>query len=297
MRKSNQNTLKIIFSLFIFLFFPPILPINTYADNLVSGIDTDLLIGKHISDFDCFERTVRAPGVKGLVVSYSVKADPNDPETRLFWGKKRDEPFYRRGMKLDIGVFPSIKEAHKAMNTVTSQTNPKIITPASENNGIEIWEYPMSDTKVITYKNLILHFQVWGDLEKIDWLNALQDDILNQKAGVMVSDEVKPPVIFSEEIATKEQLHIKGTDVKEFSLLCVDPNGGKTYKQVWTSISGNLMISTFLNEEPKVKWEDNKLTITGRSKQKSGSTYLNVLVANDLCVMSSLWRKEIVVEP
>lgn len=126
--KQGEKLMKMQHKTQIFLFIiAQLVIVSTYAEDsipyldqtikinpsgrlLVTEIDIDKVMSRYIEDYDVFEKSLMI-GYSSLTWIWRVKPDPNDPETRYFWGVKRDTDFYKRKINISIGIFPSHEEA------------------------------------------------------------------------------------------------------------------------------------------------------------------------------------------
>ncbi len=54
---------------------------------LVTGIDVDAIMKRYVTDYHNFEKRSSGIAYTGNIYRWSVKPDPNDPETLYYWGK------------------------------------------------------------------------------------------------------------------------------------------------------------------------------------------------------------------
>ena len=270
-------------------------------NDLVVGINIDQLMSRYIPDYDVFEQRLSGVGYFGNMYRWSVKPDPNDPETQYWWGKKRNLPFYRRFIRIDIGVFRSHSDAIQAASDTMKMWQEKPEKNQADPNdvGYESWGDHM-----FVRDNVYVFLLMSDSFNPSDVLKGLDEDIKNGADGIEKGTEVQPPVIIDKNFPTSIGLWINQRAKTE--LLVEEPNNRDYSKQIWVhhSESKPILIDSqspnipliFSRSDmllpPGLRWHSDG-TVEVIHREKNDHAVLRAIAVNNRCVVSELWEKEV----
>ncbi len=259
---------------------------------LITGLKIESFLKEYIPDLEDFEYEL-VGGFNGIVARGRVKPDPNDPETRFCYGKKRKLPFYKRRWKISLGIFRSHRDALLAAVRSLSMVNmPVPVAPLEkENPGFVFWH----EGKYVI-DNVLAGFEGSKEMDAKRIQNALKRELIDGAEWVIKGGKPIPPIIHGEDFPAKFTLQTSG--IAAATLQVYDPNLRKFYRRISPFTFGKEKeyperftddgIEAF--SAPIVEWGpsgDVQLHL------KEFTVFdLKAVAVNDLCVVSDLWIKK-----
>ncbi len=268
------------------------IPVMESNRPLITGLKIESFLKEYIPDLEDFEYEL-VGGFNGIVARGRVKPDPNDPETRFCYGKKRKLPFYKRRWKISLGIFRSHRDALLAAVRSLSMVNiPVPVAPIEkENPGFVFWH----EGKYVI-DNVLAGFDGSKEMDAKRIQNALKRGLIDGAEWVIKGGKPIPPIIQGEDFPSEFSLETGG--IVNVSLPVYDPNLRKIYTRIspdtyrkaddyperWTGL-GYEPFPT-----PSVEWEPSG--IVKLSLYSFTIFDLKAVAVNDICVVSDLWIKK-----
>ncbi|MFH1737608.1 MAG: hypothetical protein ABIH23_01280 [bacterium] len=281
-----------------------IIPIRDSGRPLITGIDLDKVFSRYIDDYDRFERGAMGPDVSGMTWRWRVKPLPDDPDTKYFWGSKRKEPYYRRFVKLEIGVFSSHGQALLAARYRLTHQQAHVPMDALDpgDPGFVSW-----GGTFFVRDNVFYSLQVSPEFNPASVLKQFHDDLIHGAEGITKGDKVPLPIIQGDNFPS-DMTSFKMEGNLAAPLDVKDPNGRPLYCAVWVAdhdldaarrglsweeLSRLNIPST---KSPTIRWVKPNIVVV----EKVGNVTVVDLAAvamNDLCVVSDIWTKRVRIAP
>ncbi len=273
-------------------------PVVESKRQLITGVRIESFLEKYVPDLDDFEYEF-VGGYYGLVAHGRVKPDPNDPETRFFWGSKRHLPFYKRRWGISIGVYKSHRDALLAASRYYKNRSAlKEVNPLDKDNpGFVSW----GEGKWVI-DNVFAGFSSGDILDKKEIRTALKQGLLHGAEWVIKGDKPIPPQIQGENFPSEFSLWIDRKVEAELNI--IEPNGLKVYRNIHArnlrgykkeyepSVFGTGLTERFpIHLKPLIKWKSPDIV---QITQNGAVTFdLETVAVNNLCVVSDVFKKEI----
>ncbi len=280
------------------------IPIQDSGRPLVTGIDLDKVFSRYVADYDRFERGSMGPFSFGMIWRWRVKPLPDDPETKFYWGSKRNDPYYRRFIRLDGGVFSSHGQALLAADRrLTHQQASVPIDPLNLNDpGFVSW----GEGAYFVRDNVFYCLQISSEFNTAQMLERFHTDLLNGADGITKGEEVPVPIILGDAFPSDMTLFAIGG--KPMAPLTVkDPNGRPVYCDVWVEDSDIRSMQRIMSKEksgpgglqeisPAISWiKPNMLVVDNPGN--ATVVDLAAVAMNDLCLVSDIWTKRVRIAP
>ncbi|HPA47575.1 MAG TPA: hypothetical protein PK395_17545, partial [bacterium] len=271
---------------------------------LVTGIDLDKVFSRYVADYDRFERGSMGPFSFGMIWRWRVKPLPDDPETKFYWGSKRNDPYYRRFIRLDGGVFSSHGQALLAADRrLTHQQASVPIDPLNPNDpGFVSW----GDGAYFVRDNVFYCLQISSEFNTAQMLERFHTDLLNGAEGITKGLEVPVPIIEGDAFPSDMTLFAIGG--KPMAPLTVkDPNGRPVYRDVWDEDSDSRAIQRIMSKEKggpggpsripsSIRWDDSNMVVVDNPGNAT-VVDLAAVAMNDRCLVSDIWTKRVRIAP
>ena len=261
---------------------------------LVTEIDVNKVFQRYVDDYENFAYD-HALSVSSLNWKWRVKPDPNDKETRYFWGKKRSQPFYQRYMGLDIGVFSSHRAAVDAAIEAfqMNQVRPVLNEDKSKENGYTRWDYFDGSYHFFVRDNVFVNFCASEDMNPAKIVQMLDNDLQTGCEGITKGDHVDLPQIVDNEFRTDYSIALNSKATTKLDV--IKPLNSKFINKIWVDFDRRLFSDEFHKngiERPKLKWSKDG-TVEIYEKGPIQNLKLKAIVCTDRCVMSEVWEKTI----
>ncbi len=284
------------------------IPVIESERPLIAGVKIELFLIQHIPEYDDFEYTLTG-GFRGIGATGRVKPDPNDPETRFFWGKKRNLPFYKRQWRIAIGVYQSHRDALVAASRYYSdwsviintdpmeKENPGFVSWSGKDFAIDSW----SGTDFVI-DNVFACFSASNSMNTVEIITALKQGLFDGAEWVIKGDKPVSPQIQGEDFPSEFSFWVD--QMAKTQLTIVEPNERKIFQRIQPRnkrgykkkynpalfLGGLKEIPIY--SMPTIKWQQSgvvEITHSGGPLTFD----LEAVAVNDLCVVSDVWKKEI----
>lgn len=262
-------------------------PINESSRRLITGVDLNRMLSRYIDDFDAFERQIGSYSfIHGLKSIWLVKPIPGDSSTDYFYGKRRNEPFFKRVIDITIAIAKSHRNALVTAGVYYHNcSTPPFISYSSNNPGfVSLHE----NQRVFVLDNLFVALTISGDLDSKKIIELLIEDLKNGGDGVFKGDPITPPSLSYDgplsNLSPGERYKIV------IPIQAVEPNhrlvalGAEINNIEYSNSKSNPKPTVSVNEAGQIEF---------RYKGSSFSADLIVNAVNDLGVVSETWIRRI----
>jgi len=277
-------------------------PVNESDRPLITGIDVDKLLRRYISDYDKFLREPMGVFGNGIVIELYVKRDPND-RLKGIDGTSILLPENQRFIKMTIGAHPSHRDAIIAPTRVLEQGIPRLIPPDENDPGYISWDCSSNSDTFEHYRfvrdNVYIAIQLSKLFDPPSFVKRLDNDLKNGGEGIMKGDKPAPPIIEGNDFPGDVVQWNEGKS--QLKLNAYDPNKRVFYAVMWLEDINrpitypNMRIN---NQEmpPQVSWNPPGIVEFTKHTPFNRVVELNAVAANDLCVVSEIWKKKVLIK-
>lgn len=270
------------------------IPVQQHPEMLVTGIDVDTIVNRHIPDLSSFQKSISGPSGCGLLFRWRVPRPSyrNVEEMHRVWSSKGDPRF----MRLDIGIYPDPRKAliaaKRHFDTIAAV--PRVVELSREDPGYVSWTIEREEVpRWFVRDNVFVCLQIAEELNPAAFLRAFDEDLKNGADGIFKGDRVEPPIIHAADFPSSLALD-KGKKVS-VPLDAGDFHGRRLYRSAWIAEPVQTSTPRFRLPNVRALWtESGQLEIKCDEKGQI-MVAVHAVAVNDLCVVSEVWSKQILI--
>jgi|GEM_PF-1310360 len=277
-----------------------IVPLRDSGRPLVTGIDLDKVFSRYVTDYDRFERSPMGPLASGMIWRWRVKPLADDPETKYYWGSKRKDPYFKRSIRPDIGVFRSHYEA--LVGATFYLTSQQAYTPMDELNPNDPGFVSWGGGTYFVRDNVFYSLSMSPELNPAP-LEQFHKELISGAEGITKGAEVPVPVIIGDGFPS--DMTAFKIDGKPAAPLDVkDPNGRPVYCDLWVEATDDPLPNVRTSpppgdyvphRSPQIRWaKPNMVVVDAPGTAKVVD--IAAVAMNDLCLVS-VWRTRVRIAP